>query len=256
MKTKLHIALAAALLATVFSFPSKAQIVGANIIKFNLSSFATNHYMFQYERVLSPKHSIALGFGFSSGAPIPFKSKLLDEVGDNSDARTAIESCKFDKITITPEYRFYVGGKEAPLGFYMAPFMRYMHMSTDQVYQFTPSDGKLHEAPVQGTFDCFGAGFMVGIQWALGKSVTLDWWIAGPFYGIQDGSFNGTDDFSTMTPQDAADIEADIEDVDLGFWTVDATVTGVGTTNGAIDATVDGPYAGLRAFGLALGFRF
>ena len=126
----------------LFAFPGKAQIVGANIFKFNLSSFATNHFMFQYERVLSPKHSIALGFGFSSGAPIPFKDMLLDEVGDNSDARTAIESCKFDKITITPEYRFYSGSKEAPIGFYMAPFMRYMHMSTDQVYQFTPSDGK------------------------------------------------------------------------------------------------------------------
>ena len=187
---------------------------------------------------------------------MPFKNTLLKQVGDNSDARTAIESCKFDKITITPEYRFYTGSKEAPLGFYLAPFMRYMHMSTDQVYQFTPSDGKLHSAPVQGTFDCFGAGFMIGIQWALGTSVTLDWWIAGPFYGIQDGSFHGTDDFSTMTPQDAADIEADIEDVDLGFWTVDATVSGQGTTNGVIDATVDGPYAGFRAFGFALGFRF
>ena len=97
-----------------------AQVTGGNIIKFNLTSFATNHYMFQYERVLSPKHSIAIGFGFSSGAEIPFKSQLLDQAGGNQDAINAIESAKFDKITITPEYRFYTTPKGAPLGFYVA----------------------------------------------------------------------------------------------------------------------------------------
>src|SRR5262245_32930520 len=109
MKAKQHLQVAAAVLgALLLAFPVRAQITGANIFKFNLSSFATSHFMFQYERVLSPKHSIALGFGFSFGADLPFKKQLLKEVGDNTDARTAIESCKFDKITITPEYRFYV----------------------------------------------------------------------------------------------------------------------------------------------------
>jgi|GEM_PF-59073 len=246
-----------AAVALIFSAKnSSAQIVGANIIKFNVTSFATNHYMFQYERVLSPKHSIAIGIGFSSGADIPFKSKLLEQTDGNEDAINAIESTTFDKLTITPEYRFYTGSKEAPIGFYVAPFMRYMHMSSDQVYPFTTGDGVYHEIPVVGTFDCFGAGAMIGIQWSLGKSLTLDWWILGPFYGIQDGSFFGTGDLTGYTVQDGIDLEADIESIDIGLWTIDATVAGIGTTQGTVDATVNGPYVGLRAFGFALGFRF
>jgi len=48
----------------------------------------------------------------------------------------------------------------------------------------------------------------------------------------------------------------DIESVDLPFWTVHATISGQGTPNGVIDATVDGPFVGVRAFGLGLGYRF
>jgi hypothetical protein len=235
---------------------ASSQVVGANVIKFNATSFVTNHYLFQYEHVLSPKHSIAIGIGISSGADLPFKEQLLDAADGNPDAINAIESTRFDKLTITPEYRFYTGSKVAPIGFYVAPFMRYMHMSSDQVYPFTTGDNVYHEIPVQGTFDCFGAGAMIGIQWALGDHLTLDWWILGPFYGVQDGSFHGTGDLTGYTAQDAADLESDIESIDLGLWSVDATVSGAGTANGVVDATVNGPYVGLRAFGLALGFRF
>lgn len=249
-----------AVFTTAFCFLSfshiSAQITGANIIKFNLTSFAVNHYTFQYERVLSPKHSLAVGFGFSGSAELPFKDALLDQVGDDPDAINAIESMTFSKITITPEYRFYVGSKEAPLGFYVAPFIRYTHMTTDQVYEYTPSDGKLHTAPVKGTLDGIGGGAMIGIQWALGKKLTLDWWIAGPFYGVMNGEFHGTDSQGYLTPQDALDLEEDIESVDIPLWTVDATVSGVGQPTAIVDATVEGPYYGLRAFGFALGFRF
>jgi hypothetical protein len=244
------------LLLVVALTSTQAQIDKANIIKFNLTSFAVNHYTFQYERVLSPKHSLALGFGFSSDAELPFKNELLDIYGDDEDAKNAIESTRFDKITITPEYRFYLGSKEAPVGFYLAPFVRYMHMSMDQTYYFTTNDGVKHDPVVTGTFDGVGFGGLIGIQWALGKSITLDWWIAGPFYGFMNGKFHGTDDFTDMDAQDAADLEQDIEDVDIPMWTIDATVSGVGTNNGTVDASVDGPYYGVRGFGFALGFRF
>jgi len=258
MKNKYLAWLPSSALALVLMISTGTAIAqaGTSVIKFNTTSFVTNHYMFQYERVLSPKHSIAIGIGFSSDAELPFKEQLLDAADGNQDAINAIESTKFDKLTITPEYRFYTGSKVAPIGFYVAPFMRYMHMSSDQIYPFTTSDGNYHEIPVQGTFDCFGAGAMIGIQWALGSHLTLDWWILGPFYGVQDGSFHGTGDLTDYTTQDAADLESDIESVDLGPWSVEATVSGAGTTNGVVDATVEGPYLGLRAFGFALGFRF
>lgn len=94
--------------------------------------------------------SIALGIGISKGVELPFKSFLLKQYGDNEDAKRAIESTKFDKLTITPEYRFYLNKKGAPIGFYVATFVRYTKHSFSGEYSFTPNNGVLHIAPVTG----------------------------------------------------------------------------------------------------------
>ena len=90
----------------------------------------------------------------------------------------------------------------------------------------------------------------IGTQWALGDHVTLDWWIAGPFFGTMNASFHGTDDMSDMTGSDKVKLEKDIEDVDIPLWTIDATIG-----NNVIDAKMKGPFYGVVA-GLNLGIRF
>jgi hypothetical protein len=226
-------------------------VLGKNIIKFNLSSVAIEHYMLQYERALALNKSIGLGIGFSSGIEIPFKGTLLNQFGGNEDARRAIETTKFDKLTITPEYRFYFGPKGAPLGFYLATFVRYTKLSFTQDYTFTPGNGIEHVAAVTGKLNGVGGGAMMGIQWALGNSLTLDWWILGPFVGVQDGHFDGICDMSDMSPEDYSNLESDIESIDIPLWTIDATVYG-----NVIDAKISGPFYGVRMLGLSLGFRF
>lgn len=228
-----------------------SPILGKNVIKFNLSSVALEHYMLQFERGLGLNKSIGLGIGFSSGIELPFKSTLLDQFGGNEDAKRAIETTKFDKLTITPEYRFYFGLKGAPLGFYLATFVRYTKLSFTQDYTFTPSNGIEHIAKVNGKLSGVGGGAMMGIQWGLGSSVTLDWWILGPFVGVQDGSFDGVSDMSDMNAEDKANLEEDIESIDIPLWTIDATVTG-----NDINAKISGPFYGIRMLGLSLGFRF
>lgn len=224
---------------------------GKNIFKVNLTAAVLKTIEVQYERVINKRQSFAIGFGVAPNVSLPFKQKLLDQFGGEEDARKAIESTKFTKFTITPEYRFYFGKKGAPTGFYIAPFGRYTNMSIDQIYTFTPSSGKLHEANIKGKFKGIGGGILIGTQWALGKNVTLDWYIFGPFIGALDANFDGTDDMSDMSPADKADLEHDIESVDLGPWKVDATVG-----NNTINAKLDGPFVGLRAFGISLGIRF
>jgi hypothetical protein len=230
---------------------SASPILGKNVIKFNLSSVAIEHYMLQYEHALALNKSIGIGIGYSSGVDIPFKSSLLDQFGGNEDARRAIETTKFDKLTITPEYRFYFGTKGAPLGFYLATFVRYTKLSFTQDYTFTPSNGIEHVAAVTGKLNGVGGGAMMGVQWGLSKSVTLDWWILGPFAGVMDGNFDGICDMSDMTPEDYSNLESDIESIDIPLWKIDATVVG-----NVIDAKIEGPFYGLRMFGLSLGFRF
>jgi hypothetical protein len=234
------------------TLPAHGQNTGSNknIIKLNLTSIALKHYSLQYERTLTKKRSVAIGIGFSPNVGLPFKKTLLDLFDGNADARKAIETTVFNKITITPEYRFYLGKKEAPSGFYIAPFIRYTHMSISQDYEFTPSSNKLHVAHLKGKFSGIGTGVKFGAQWALGRRVTLDWWIAGPFIGAMNASFHGTDDMTDMTAQDKAELESDIESVDIPLWKIDATVG-----NNKIDAKLKGPFYGVLA-GLNLGIRF
>lgn len=224
---------------------------GKNIVKINLPSIALNTYSLQYERVLSNRQSIALGIAISPNTDLPFKKKLMDDFGGNDDARRAIETTKFTKFTITPEYRFYFSKNGAPTGFYLAPFARYTHMSINQDYTYTPSSGIQHTANLKGHFNGLGGGAMIGAQWMLGKRVTLDWWILGPFIGDLDSEFNGTDDMSDLSAQDKADLERDIEDVDIPLWDIDATVG-----NNTVNVKLKGPFYGVRAFGISLGFRF
>lgn len=224
---------------------------GKNIIKVNLPSISLNTYSFQYERVLNKRQSVALGISVSPNTDLPFKKRLMDEFGGNADAKRAIETTRFTKFTLTPEYRFYLGKKGAPAGFYLAPFARYTHMSINQDYTYTPSSGIEHTANLKGHFNGIGGGAMIGMQWTLGKNVVLDWWILGPFIGDLDAEFNGTDDMSDMSAQDKADLEKDIEDVDIPLWDIDATVG-----NNAVNVKLKGPFYGVRAFGISLGIRF
>lgn len=226
-------------------------VAGKNIIKFNLTDVLFKNYSFEYERVINHNQSFGIGLGISPNVGLPFKQTLLNDFGGNADARTAIESTVFTKYTVTPEYRFYLGKKGAPTGFYIAPFGRYTHMNVDQDYAFTPSDGKPHLAHVKGNFDGVGGGVMVGAQWAIGKNVTFDWFILGPFVGAMNASFHGTDDMSDMNAQDKANLKSDIESVSIPLWKVQATVG-----DNVVDTKLKGPFYGVRAFGFNIGFRF
>lgn len=56
---------------------------------------------------------------------------------------------------------------------------------------------------------------------------------------------------SDMSAADKANLESDIESVDIPLWKVDATVG-----NNVIDAKLKGLFYGVRAFGISIGYRF
>jgi hypothetical protein len=234
---------------------SFAQVDKPNLLKYNLSGLAVKYHAVQYERVLRPKHSFALTVGFSPSNSLPFKEQLIEQYGNDAQARSAIESTVFDKFTITPEYRFYLSGK-APQGFYIAPFARYSKMKMSQNYSFVDSDNTTHNPLISGTFTGIGGGLLLGAQWKLGKSVALDLWLAGPFYGSQKGEFNAVNDKKITN---TAGLEADIENTDLPLWNMDATVTNQtisGVQRAVIDVNLTGPFIGLRMLGFTVGIRF
>ena len=244
-----------ALLVLSIHSVAQSKIPNPNIIKYNVSGLLVKSHIVQYERVTSSKSSLALTVGFSPNTSLPFKDRLIELYGNDAQARSAIESTSFNKLTLTAEYRFYLS-KKTPQGFYVAPFARYSTMSMEQNYSFVDSDNTTHNPRVKGTFTGFGGGVLLGSQWTLGSSVVLDLWLAGPFIGSQKAEFYGLDDRQILN---TAGVEADIESIDLPLWDLDATVRNIssgGVQKGEITTTLKGPFLGVRMLGFSLGFRF
>lgn len=227
--------------------PEEKRPGGKTVLKYNVAGLFVKSHNIQLERVVGRRHSLAVSVGFTSNASLPFKDLLLDRYDGDPQGIDIIESFAFDRFSITPEYRFYVGRKGAPSGFYLAPFLRYTRLNSGQSFSFTDSDNSDHTVDFKGSVKGYGGGLMLGSQWTLGKSVVLDLWLLGPFYGRMTGDFTGVD---SKPIKDPIGLENDLESVDLGPWTVDATVSGQ-----RADVKLDGPFLGLRA-GLCLGFRF
>ncbi len=233
--------------------PTYAQLGNRTVVKFNLSGVIIQSYTAQYERVLSPHSSITLSGSYTpNSTPLPFKQALLNQYGDNADAKRAIETTLFSKRIATLEYRFYPAG-HAPRGWYIAPFVRYANMDISNDYSYRSQDGALHQVHLDANFNAGGAGILLGYQFQLGQHLGLDLWLLGPFYGTNvKAIFSGTDPYwATLKPYDIAKMKSDIDNTQLPLYTVSSTFN-----LPLVTANLDGPYYGVRAFGLALAYSF
>jgi Protein of unknown function (DUF3575) len=221
-----------------------------NYFKVNVTAIALKTYSFQYERVLSKRFSVALGYRTMPVGALPFKSTIINSLGDDQDAIDQLNKFNFGNTAITPEIRFYTGRKGYGRGFYLAPYYRnatYKGNGLSITYQ--------NNANVESTMSMAGDiksstfGLLLGAQWALGKHVSLDWWILGPNYGSGKGSFSGKSSVP-LTVDEQADLKQELEDFDVPFSDKTVTVN----ANGA-SVKLDGPFAGLRA-GILIGIRF
>lgn len=92
----------------------------------------------------------------------------------------------------------------------------------------------------------------MGAQWHLGKSIYLDWWIIGPNYGGGKGDLNFN---AALSAAEQADLRDQIEELKadepfdkiIDSYTVNSTVAFI---------KAKGPWAGIRGFGINLGFTF
>jgi hypothetical protein len=228
-----------------------AQDEGANIVKVNLFSLPLKNINVEYERSLTRKISVALGFRYMPKGSIPFSNSianLLNEDGDNWDDR--IRGATLGNYAITPTIRFYMGRGNLR-GFYVAPFARIAKYSASLNYAFEVNSGttsRTEDLPLAGDVRTFTGGILFGSQFSLAKNLSLDWWIFGPQYGTSNGSISGKRQLSADEQRDLRDQLGEIEDLPV----VKATYVVDG--NGAT-VNFKGPWAGIRA-GLALGFRF
>lgn len=162
-------------------------------------------------------------------------------------------SAQFANYSITPEVRFYLGKKGYGRGFYIAPYYRYAAYDTQNLnFSFETGDGmntQTQEIELKGNITSHTGGLMFGVQWALGKHVSLDWWILGAAYGVSSGVLDGIPT-PAIPQEDIADVKREIEEIEIPM--VEKTVT-VTSNNVRVDIT--GPWAGIRS-GIVLGIKF
>lgn len=221
-----------------------------HLVKWNVAALVLKNYSFQYEQAIGKKTALALGIRFMPKSTVPFSSLLKNTI-DDDQTWDHIKGYKTGNFSITPEFRYYLG-ESVFQGFYIAPFLRYARYNADLPFTyeyhgngFTIKD----EMNFSGGIDTFTAGVLFGAQWSLGKSISLDLWIAGPNYGVSSGNISAQ---KTLSPREQEELKKVLEH-DFGNLPLVKTKTTVDGNGANID--FDGPWAGLRS-GLSIGYRF
>ena len=67
---------------------------------------------------------------------------------------------------------------------------------------------------LSGSLTSHTGGIMFGVQWALGKHVSLDWWLLGAAYGVSSGVINGIPT-PAISQEDIPTVKRELEEMDI-----------------------------------------
>jgi len=215
-----------------------------NIIKLNVAALAFKNISVQYERAIGAKSSVAATVRYMPKSTLPFRSSISD-LADDAELDRQLANTEVGNFAIMPEFRYYFGRK-AMQGFYLGPFIAFSRYNASLLYEY---DDLLttKTIPLTGNVNTVTGGLMIGAQWKLTNALQLDWWIAGPNYGVSRGNLDGRQNLSASEQQALRD---ELEDLEIPFTKFTYQVNSTG-------ANIDfkGPWAGIRS-GLCIGFSF
>jgi hypothetical protein len=146
-----------------------------NIIKLNLSSLVFKNFAVQYERILGNHISVACQVRLMPQSAQRY-NEFVNDLSD-ADSNLILNKWKVSSFAVTPEFRYYP--RHAGKGFYLAPYLRYRTFSMDVPASYYDSDDTLQSLSLKGKSTTLIGGLMIGSQFRLGNSVTLDWFIIG-----------------------------------------------------------------------------
>lgn len=232
--------------ALLFTLPAWSQpIEGKNMGKLNLSAFVLKGFNLQYERQVSPKVTVALGYGAIPLSTIAFKSYINKQVY-SPDVNLADYSLGTSIFTL--EVRYYFGKKGAFHGFYLAPYARISSYKIEGPIAYSNSEGAKQNANFKGKFNNITGGLMTGSSWQLSHNFYLDWWIAGASFGGERGNFTAA---TQLTQSDQESLKRKLESISLAGITIKSEVNGNGAT-----VKTSGSMVGIRGLGINFGIRF
>jgi hypothetical protein len=235
------------LLVLLISLKATSQEnVGKNMGKINLSSFAWKAISVQYERQVTRRVTVAVGYSKIPTSNIPFKSFIERQI-DNPDVK--VGDFRLGTSIFTPEVRYYVGKKGAFKGFYLAPYARFGSYKIDGPVEYTSSTNVRRSAMFSGRLTTAMGGLMIGSSFTLPKkNLYLDWWIIGASFGGGDGFLSAV---TPLTKDEQTSIKNTINNIELPSTRLYSQVDEKGAT-----VTTTGKMVGLRGFGINIGYRF
>jgi hypothetical protein len=140
-----------------------------NVIKLGISGVAYGDFSLSYERKVATKSAINFTFGYIN----PNVSLLGSSLPQHSSTKVGLSEL-YDGFHTSLDYRFYVGKKEAPKGFYLAPYLRYFgykFLVIDEI------DGDYFK--VNSHISSIGLGFQMGYHWIVYDKISIDWYFLG-----------------------------------------------------------------------------
>lgn len=236
------------LLALAISLPALSQNEGKNMGKVNLPAFALKGFNLQYERQLTQRITVALGYGKIPGGSIPFRSYIEKQI---DDPNVSVADFRLRTSIFTPEVRFYLGKKGAFRGFYLAPYARIGTYNITGPIKFvtvTATTTEKRTAIFDGKLQTVTAGLLLGSSFKLSNRLYLDWWIIGASIG------SGSGDFAAVTPlskDDQTSLQKTLNDLNVPFTKTRSQVNSNGAT-----ITTTGTMIGVRGLGINIGYRF
>jgi len=181
-----------------------------NSIRINGLALFNGFYEFQYERLISEKGSIKIGFGTGT---------LRDVSGSNADKdfEDAFGTNSFNKnnqhivegFTLNVDYRYFFSHLKAPKGLYVSPGIQYLKLN--EKYTYTNSNNQLSTL-IDNDYSIFNLRGLIGYQFIIAKLIILNPYLGpGIAFGNEDGNTGRTDAFGT-----GFSINAGI-DIGIGF---------------------------------------
>jgi Protein of unknown function (DUF3575) len=181
-----------------------------------------NNLQLGYEYALSERVSVGTDIKLVIPRTLAGEDFVVDTLGLESGTFDAL---RLTGVSLTPQVRFYLGGKDAPAGFYLNPWLRFFRYNIGSEVTWTEQAGN-SDIDATITWGGFGGGFSLGWQWIIGDHFVIDW---NNGIGILPTRMGVS---GTVSGPLEADLQDFIDEVNAGlqdFPLINAEITNTGT---------------------------
>jgi len=167
-----------------------------NSVRINGLGLFTGFYEFQYERVISEKGSIKIGFG--TGTLRDVSGSDADEDFENAFGTNSFNNNNshiVEGFTLNADYRYFFSHMDIPKGLYVSPGIQFLKLN--EKYTYTTSENQ-PSTLIDNDYSIFNIRGLFGYQFIIAKSIILNPYLgAGIALGNVDEKNGRTDAFGT-----------------------------------------------------------